>query len=165
MKSEDMKSEDMKKKNISLITTYRLYEKSHQLEWFDDLDWKVEWWPDLSPGSSPWWSVALSDHAEDHGGWPHRPKSAPPEWLPADQYWGSMTKKKKSQYIVHAVPLWEKYKTWSTFFLWILPLPPTAAFLLGKNFSNFVKWPTYTLTVKFMIDLVWHTWKYHLQIL
>lgn len=32
MKSEDMKSEDMKKKNISLITTYRLYEKSHQLE-------------------------------------------------------------------------------------------------------------------------------------
>lgn len=95
MKSEDMKSEDLKKKNISLITTYRLYEKSHQLEWFDDLDWKVEWWPDLSPGSSPWWSVVLSDHAEDHGGWPHRPKSAPPEWLPADQYWGSVTKKKK----------------------------------------------------------------------
>lgn len=133
------------KKNISLITTYRLYEKSHQLEWFDDLDWKVEWWPDLSPGSSPWWSVVLSDHAEDHGGWPHRPKSAPPEWLPADQYWGSVTKK-KSQYIVNAVPL-------------------TAAFLLGKNFSNFVKWLTTTLTVKFMIDLVWHTWKYHSQIL
>lgn len=85
----------VKKKKISLITTYRLYEKSHQLEWFDDLDWKVEWWPDLSPGSSPWWSVVLSDHAEDHGGWPHRPKSAPPEWLPADQYWGSVTKKKK----------------------------------------------------------------------
>lgn len=31
MKSEDIKSEDLKK-NISLITTYRLYEKSHQLE-------------------------------------------------------------------------------------------------------------------------------------
>lgn len=75
------------------ITTYRLYE-SHQLEWFDDLDWKVEWWPDLSPGSSPWWLVVLSDHVEDHGGWPHRPKSAPPGWLPADQYWGSVTKKK-----------------------------------------------------------------------
>lgn len=145
MKSEDMKSEDMKKKNISLITTYRLYEKSHQLEWFDDLDWKVEWWPDLSPGSSPWWSVVLSDHAEDHGGWPHRPKSAPPEWLPADQYWGSVTKK-KSQYIVNVVSL-------------------TANFLLGKKFSNFVKWLTTTLTVKFMIDLVWHTWKYHSQIL
>lgn len=59
---------------------------------------------------------------------------------------GICDQKKKSQYIVNAVPL-------------------TAAFLLGKNFSNFVKWLTTTLTVKFMIDLVWHTWKYHSQIL
>lgn len=143
MKSEDMKSEDMKKKYFTHYNLPPIWEESSaRMIWWPWLKGRVVTWPvsgfismvigcAVRPCGRSWW-VATS-------------AKVCTAWVAS--CWpilGIYDQKKKSKYIVNAVPHGEKYKAWSTFFLWILPCPLTAAFLLWKNFSNFVKWPTIT---------------------
>lgn len=144
MKSEDMKSEDMKKKNFTHYNLPPIWEESSA---------RMIWWPWLKGRVVTW---PVSGFISMVIGCAVRPCGR--------SWWVATSAKVCTAWVASCWPILgicdQKKKP-----IHCQCSSPNCCFFAWKKLLKLCKMANHHTDRKFMIDLVWHTWKYHLQIL